>query len=1060
VAQGFLALIPGDHRLYGKVVAQERGSCEVEYFLSVAHREVKRHPRNAVTHARLQKQTRVFLQDSTGNWRVGRVREALREDDGSFVYEVRFPNGHDANVSERDLYVRCLDEFADPAEILAAGCAETQYFADRRRRALRRMSDLRGASQGLTGLLSSAVELVPHQVAAVRRVLSDPLQRYLLADEVGLGKTIEAGAIIRQLLIDRTVEKIGVLAPDNLVHQWKTELKTRFFVDDFEEADVDVYSHEEAPLVARDGPPDLLVIDEAHKVVAIDSTLTQSVRQLARQCPRLLLLSATPALADETRFLAVLNLLDPAAFPTDQPDSFHRKMVKRQEIGRFLLAFRPGVHAFVLKQQARMALDLFPGDPEITRLATKIASSEQAGPLDAEVNDLRDHVARTYRIHHRVIRARRSDIEGWAMWPRGPRVETSEGYVPTLRHVRLEFDSDQRNTQVWNALEAWRDSATRALDAKPTIRSALTQRCVELHSVATAGADALGAYSGTLKPLFEEEVSLLQEFCRLGVAEGINSQRHVAIGKALRDWKLQQPPPAPGRPPAKICCFCTSVDDATKLLTYLQATIGAGYVASAVASDSSAQVVSEFELHRTRWVLICDSRSEEGLNLQFAHTIFHADLPFAPARLEQRIGRLDRFGRRINGVSHRVFLPTADEDAPWRAWFDLLANAFFIFNQSVSDVQFLLDRLQVDVANALLANGASGLTALSMRIREQISEERQRLDEQHALDALSLMQESGVELTRAIEASEDDEDQIAADIAPWIVNVLGVKQYFPRENREVLRFFWDDDTLLSSIPWKQLLNPGLERPSTWKRHCALREGAVLIRPGCALVEALERIARWDDRGVGYSTWRREPGWKGVWRGFRLIWHVEPNCHDAAAVYSYEDDPELRRHAERFLKPQRYEQVFDESIALVTEGPLLDLLARPYSSKADASGRQDFNLGSRFSDLQQEIDATLLARLIDSVRNVGREALVKSAPYQTALLSARERCDIEARRSRTSIAQRAALHRAEHGLEPPWRAKELTRIDELEASIRTATIRLDEIGFIIVSPQPPASIVAA
>ena len=72
------------------------------------------------------------------------------------------------------------------------------------------MGVLTSAAQGLTALLSASIDLMPHQVAAVRRVLNDPIQRYLLADEVGLGKTIEAGLIIRQHLIDNPETQVLV----------------------------------------------------------------------------------------------------------------------------------------------------------------------------------------------------------------------------------------------------------------------------------------------------------------------------------------------------------------------------------------------------------------------------------------------------------------------------------------------------------------------------------------------------------------------------------------------------------------------------------------------------------------------------------------------------------------------------------------------------------------------------------------------------------------------------------------------------------------------------------
>ena len=157
-----------------------------------------------------------------GGW-VGFWRRYSEEAD-AFGYSIKFPNDETIDVHEDACFVRCLDRYADPSQMLAAGFMETQYFADRRRRALRRLRDLRSAAQGLVGMVSAAVELVPHQMATVRRVTTDRIQRYLLADEVGLGKTIEAGLIIRQLLLDDPSMTVNILVPNVLVEQWTVEL--------------------------------------------------------------------------------------------------------------------------------------------------------------------------------------------------------------------------------------------------------------------------------------------------------------------------------------------------------------------------------------------------------------------------------------------------------------------------------------------------------------------------------------------------------------------------------------------------------------------------------------------------------------------------------------------------------------------------------------------------------------------------------------------------------------------------------------------------------------------
>jgi ATP-dependent helicase HepA len=168
-----LVMVPDDRRFFGKVAAAVNGSYEVEFFQSVALREKVTLPAARVKHTKLPNETRVFVKIAFNHWRVGRITDGLQGADGSFTYEVRFPNSKTIDLHEDKLFVRCLDLFPDPADVLASGCSETQFFADRRRHALCRLRALRSASGGLTGLVSAGIEIVPHQVAAVRRVLQD-----------------------------------------------------------------------------------------------------------------------------------------------------------------------------------------------------------------------------------------------------------------------------------------------------------------------------------------------------------------------------------------------------------------------------------------------------------------------------------------------------------------------------------------------------------------------------------------------------------------------------------------------------------------------------------------------------------------------------------------------------------------------------------------------------------------------------------------------------------------------------------------------------------------------
>lgn len=248
-------------------------------------------------------------------------------DEESEHYQIDLPDKKTIFATEEEIYVRCNRLRANPIEILAIKGHETPYFHDRRLAFYKCLIQQRAVSRGMTGLLSANIELYPHQVEVVRRVLEDPVQRYLLADEVGLGKTIEAGAILRQYLLDESSGDAAVIAPQYLVEQWRTELE-KFYISHFPNR-VKVVAVEDVSQLSPNAKLGFLILDEAHNIAAMAKSSDSLQRKcferckiLAHKSDRLLLLSATPVVNREQDFLAMLHLLDPTAYQLDDLDGF------------------------------------------------------------------------------------------------------------------------------------------------------------------------------------------------------------------------------------------------------------------------------------------------------------------------------------------------------------------------------------------------------------------------------------------------------------------------------------------------------------------------------------------------------------------------------------------------------------------------------------------------------------------------------------------------------------------------------------------------------------------
>jgi len=268
----------------GKFAGAHSGLVDLALFHNVKRPEQRQTlPISQLRYATLSEHTRVYCLDEAGRrWLVGRVTGSQQNSGGDLLYHVNFPALQQSPwLTQQALYVRCIGADSDPSEILqTAEGLESQFVHDRRLAALETFVYLRSAIHGLSGLLSAAIALLPHQVDVVRRVLEDPIQRYLLADEVGLGKTVEAGVIIRQFLLDSPLGNVVVLAPRELVHQWEQELWEKFGIGDFPDR-VTVRPFQDLNLVEI-GSCQLLVVDEAHHLVSADGSAAAATSISAR----------------------------------------------------------------------------------------------------------------------------------------------------------------------------------------------------------------------------------------------------------------------------------------------------------------------------------------------------------------------------------------------------------------------------------------------------------------------------------------------------------------------------------------------------------------------------------------------------------------------------------------------------------------------------------------------------------------------------------------------------------------------------------------------------------
>lgn len=1085
----------------GKVVKIFTSDALVEYFCSVGNRIERTLPLSLLDRVRLQPQTRCYFRaQSTETWIIGRI---CAWDRYSCQYEIHLPDRKTQWAAEAEVYVRCNIPIEDPIAILALKGQETPYFHDRRLAFVKCLTQQSAVSRGMTGLISANIDLHPHQVEVVRRVLEDPIQRYLLADEVGLGKTIESGAILRQYLLDEPQGRAVILVPQYLREQWLQELKNKFYISGSDR--VQVLAVEDVDRVSPNADLGFLILDEAHHIAAMATSSDaiqrrrfETCKHLAHKSDRLLLLSATPVLNHEQNFLAMLHLLDPITYQLNDVEGFRVRVQNRQQIGRVLLSFKEGANPFVIKTNLNQLRNLFAQDPYLLNLADQLQNCLQAKETlagDRIVRSIRTHISDTYRLHRRMLRNRRASVED---------VIFDRNIIP-----KVEYELDERSPKIHELIDEWRTIAPKQQQYQQIFlllfRAAGTwlgilQQVVaaRLNCISHAGIiQEFGIDSDrilTETPKFSGEAEILQSLLRIiqepsEEGDRIELLKIVLIYYLLECFKLQSyrsnlnklleqvqqriRRPIPGDTLPKIVIFTSFGKTGAEISRYLSDTFGQGTVASHQLGMERSLVeknLDRFKNDPKCFILVCDSSGEEGRNFQFVNWMINFDLPWSPNRLEQRIGRIDRIGRPMN-VQFTVFAGADLDDSPHSAWYELLKGGFGIFYQSIASLQFYVDEKLPELEAALFHSGAIGLLEQIESIRQGIAEEQVKISEQNALDEIDAQDENATEYFQTLDNYDAGHQEIKRATEDWICQALQFKEIDDPNLAKVQHYQHTARTLIPIQDIKTHFADCGELSGTYNRRISTQHpGVNLYRIGQKFVDALASYIHWDDRGQAFAMWRCDRSWDaGVgmeWFGFRFNYVVEANLEIAQQIFS-----DLGHDSSKFLSLKRrtdalfppiIETIFldarYEPMSLVEDEALLHILQGSYKGKSSHPCR-DYNLAkNRLAAIDEFVDESKWADLCSLARGTS-ERLLRDRTFFISLCEQRARIADQKLGNRLDqlrlrLNRRAESEQTSHSLLTQEFNRETALSQAILEGIRHPRIKLDSVGFIIVSGRPP------
>lgn len=1051
----------------GRVALADGDQVRVDFFESAAEPVVGSVWRNmeSVSRVPLAKETRVFFADSSGRWVVGRVVGGGPED-----YFVRVPNlERDIDVHESRLRVRWEKRPNDPLQVLLTGANETPRYRDVREPVRRLLLAERAATGSVSAVGSSGINLHAHQVGAALRILRDPVQRYLLADEVGMGKTIQAGLVIRQTLIDAPSRTVGVIAPDALTEQWRAELRERFFLDDFPtesgEVPYRVIGHEDPSGWAALAGVDILVVDEAHLLARTSGPLASPYRELAtvaHAVPRLLMLSATPFSRGAATHLALLHLLDPELFRWEEMDAFAELLDARRELALavFGLDEPDPDNPELLELQFDDIKELVPEDHvlqeamEQTVDLLRSVGTEDPERVARSLDAVRTHISETYRLHHRVIRNRRHVIERQKLDEDG--LLTPFEFTGRTRPKLIRLQSEEANlcARVLGEWVAGCEAAVldEGLDPDPyaavlaTLQSRVGGPTKDLQSALRYRIDSVrdaGALTSAETALLDAAPVLSFERGLLDVLRTSDHQDGLAeLAQTLvkRSMGLK-----------RLVIFCGTGALATDLGQALPAT---GF--SKAWIHTTAQTEQYREEATAAWrqrggMLVCDASGDVGRNLQEADLAFHIRLPGQPNALEQRIGRVDRYGQ--HSAAQQFIVTDEDPAGVGTAWVKLLARGFGIFSASISALQEAADELANESWCELIRSGVEAFVGGASMISEALAKERKRVNELDALEASFAAQGDSEDVVRQVALYEADVAAIERPYRQLIEGGEGFK-FATRTNPDgTIRFDVNevDRPLLSSRLLGRLNVVDAARVGSFDRWHLL-PGRRLFRRGNPFIDGIESLLEIDDRGQAAAMWRLNSSWTGdplAYFGFDFL--VEADVDPILAVLKEhpEVEPIARRRADAAFAPQ-HQRVW---VPVNTRQPVTNDALTRYLGEPLKKMR-DVNLGRK-----GQRDRALLNILggEDGMESVARACFSAARNHLDEvadLTTATEQAAAQVRRDTEMLIAQSRARAQATGLvtDPSSLDDEVKMGQAIEAGVLSPSVRLSGVVCVVVSAQ--------
>ena len=738
---------------------------------------------------------------------------------------------------------------------------------------------------GFKELAGCRVFLMEHQLTTIVRALESRPVRYMLADEVGLGKTIEAASIIKILSSEKRHLRVLYIVPGALVHQWANELKYKFGISaSIGDTKAAYASHLIVALEDLDtasealkGNWDFLLVDETHRLLS-QKDKYEIILRLSKNIENVLFLSATPIQDRKEEYFRLLTLLSPGHYCMLTLDDFELILKKQETIQDSVNLVRIYMNEYderrdlIWETLASLAEEL--EDAHLNKIVSETGDDGSNGENNAK--RAISYISENYRVERNLIRNRKKYVHETfnirKLFEEAYEVKNSDDcysernvYLALLDYLSEKISEDEIKTKdVFLLLQAMFSSPWALYDTVERLGIEEDDLIHQINLWVKQANDELNNADYFLNDAPDEIKSRILhvvEFIEDNVTTTDSSNGKVVIFSEFPQtlWKLGE----------------------VLEKRHIESVLFTANMQQSELEDS----VYKFQKDKSSdcLVILCDETGGEGRNFQNADWIIHVDLPWNANAIEQRIGRLDRLGRdqdHLDVKSVVFYGRDTIESQLFRIWNEGLD----LFQQSLSGLEIITAELNKKIADAIRHDVYYGLENAVPKIKELTDDVRETVEDEQLYDSVSNIYKPTSDavrnMLRAFTGEEDGTFKSSMLGWAWQVglksdkNAPGILQFSAsmfNKRAAVESFYMPPD-------WEKYRNTPIHRREgkilgTFDRSLAIkREDLIFYAPGDPVFDSIISNAMNSERGRCTAFRSFAPF---NYCGFAFIYNVEP-----------------------------------------------------------------------------------------------------------------------------------------------------------------------------------------